>query len=331
MSDAIIVENLVKRYGDIEALRGISFKVRKGEIFAFLGPNGAGKTTTINILTTLLKPTSGHAIVAGHDVLKEPKAVRRKIGIVFQEPTYDRELTAYENLYIHGRIYGLKGKELHERILEMLKFVELERFKDKQLKTFSGGMIRRLEIARGLLHLPEILFLDEPTIGLDPQTRSRIWDYIRDVKKEYDMTIFLTTHYMDEAEQLADRISIIDHGKIIAEGSADDLKRLVGSDIIYVKFVNGNVTRDLDLSFAKSWRLLKSGLLEIIVDDASRAIPEIFEKMNKRGLKILEISYRKPSLNDVFIHLTGRNLRDEESYPESYMTQIVRRRFPRKR
>jgi len=331
MSDAIIVENLVKRYGDIEALRGISFKVRKGEIFAFLGPNGAGKTTTINILTTLLKPTSGHAIVAGHDVLKEPKAVRRKIGIVFQEPTYDRELTAYENLYIHGRIYGLKGKELHKRILEMLKFVELDRFKDKQLKTFSGGMIRRLEIARGLLHLPEILFLDEPTIGLDPQTRSRIWDYIRDVKKEYDMTIFLTTHYMDEAEQLADRISIIDHGKIIAEGSADDLKRLVGSDIIYVKFVNGGVTRDLDLSFAKSWRLLKSGLLEIIVDDASRAIPEIFEKMNKRGLKILEISYRKPSLNDVFIHLTGRNLRDEESNPERYILQTIRRRFPRKR
>jgi len=330
MSDAIIVENLVKRYGDIEALRGISFKVRKGEIFAFLGPNGAGKTTTINILTTLLKPTSGHAIVAGHDVLKEPKAVRRKIGIVFQEPTYDRELTAYENLYIHGRIYGLKGKELHERVLEMLKFVELDRFKDKQLKTFSGGMIRRLEIARGLLHLPEILFLDEPTIGLDPQTRSRIWDYIRDVKKEYDMTIFLTTHYMDEAEQLADRISIIDHGKIIAEGSADDLKRLVGSDIIYVKFANGGITKDLDLSFAKSWRLLKSGLLEIIVDDASRAIPEIFEKMNKRGLKILEISYRKPSLNDVFIHLTGRNLRDEESNPERYILQTIRRRFPRR-
>ncbi|RLF66437.1 MAG: ABC transporter ATP-binding protein [Thermoplasmata archaeon] len=330
MSDAIIVENLVKRYGDIEALRGISFKVRKGEIFAFLGPNGAGKTTTISILTTLLKPTSGHAIVAGHDVLKEPKAVRRKIGIVFQEPTYDRELTAYENLYIHGRIYGLKGKELHERIMEMLKFVELERFKDKQLKTFSGGMIRRLEIARGLLHLPEILFLDEPTIGLDPQTRSRIWDYIRDVKKEYDMTIFLTTHYMDEAEQLADRISIIDHGKIIAEGSADDLKRLVGSDIIYVKFANGGITKDLDLSFAKSWRLLKSNLLEIIVDDASKAIPEIFEKMNKYGLKILEISYRKPSLNDVFIHLTGRNLRDEESNPERYILQTIRRRFPRR-
>ena len=329
MSDAIIVENLVKKYGDIEAVKGISFKVRKGEIFAFLGPNGAGKTTTINILTTLLKPTSGHALVAGHDVLKEPKAVRKKIGIVFQEPSYERELTAYENLYIHGRIYNLKGKELHSRILEMLRFVELDRFKDKQLKTFSGGMIRRLEIARGLLHIPEILFLDEPTIGLDPQTRSRIWEYIRDVKEEYDMTIFLTTHYMDEAEQLADRISIMDHGKIIAEGSADDLKRLIGSDIIYVKFANGDATKDIDLSFAKSWKLLKNDLLEIIVDDASRAIPEIFEKMNERGFKILEISYRKPSLNDVFIHLTGRDLRDEESHPN--MMQIARRRFSGRR
>jgi len=314
MSDAIIVDNLRKNYGNIEALRGVSFRVKTGEIFAFLGPNGAGKTTTIHILTTLLKPTAGSAIVAGHDVVKEAREVRKKIGIVFQEPAYDRDLTAYENLYLHGKIYGLKGSELHKRIIEMLNFVELEKFKDKPLKTFSGGMIRRLEIARGLMHFPEILFLDEPTIGLDPQTRVKIWDYIREIKKEHNITIFLTTHYMDEAELLADRISIIDHGKIIAEGTPESLKGLVGSDVIYVKFDKPiNDFSKINIPLAKTYMILKDGRLEIITKDASKAIPILFEEVQKLGLRILEINYKKPSLNDVFIHLTGRGLRDSEN------------------
>ena len=190
MEYVIEVENLTKKFGDFYAVRGISFKVKKGEVFAFLGPNGAGKTTTINMITTLLKPTSGTIKVAGYDAIKNPNEVRKRIGIVFQDMTLDRELTAYENLYIHGRIYGYKGEELKRRIEEMLNFVELYEHRNRVVKYFSGGMIRRLEIARALIHKPEILFLDEPTVGLDPQTRVHIWDYIKEMKKEHDMTIF---------------------------------------------------------------------------------------------------------------------------------------------
>ena len=238
MEYVIEVENLTKKFGDFYAVKGISFKVKKGEVFAFLGPNGAGKTTTINMITTLLKPTSGTIRVAGYDAIKNPNEVRKRIGIVFQDMTLDRELTAYENLYIHGRIYGYKGEELKRRIEEMLNFVELYEHRNRIVKYFSGGMIRRLEIARALIHKPEILFLDEPTVGLDPQTRVHIWDYIKEMKKEHDMTIFLTTHYMEEAENLADRIAIIDNGKIIAIGTVDELKSIVGDDIVYLKFKN---------------------------------------------------------------------------------------------
>ncbi|HDM22935.1 MAG TPA: ATP-binding cassette domain-containing protein, partial [Methanomicrobia archaeon] len=200
--DIISVKNLVKKFEDVTAVDNISFTVKKGEIFAFLGPNGAGKTTTIHILTTLLKPTEGTAIVAGHDVREDSAEIRKRIGIVFQDSSLDRELTAYENMYIHGKIYNVDGRDLRKRIEDLLKFVELGKFKNKVVKNFSGGMIRRLEIARALLHRPEILFLDEPTLGLDPQTRAHIWEYIKNMKEEHEMTIFLTTHYMDEAEQL---------------------------------------------------------------------------------------------------------------------------------
>ncbi|NJE10687.1 ATP-binding cassette domain-containing protein [Thermococcus sp. MAR1] len=307
--NAIEVENLVKKYGDFEAVKGISFNVRRGEIFAFLGPNGAGKTTTVHVLTTLLKPTSGKAIVAGHDVLKEPIAVRKKIGIVFQDPSVDRELTAYENMLIHGRIYGVK--ELREKIERLLKFVELWEFRDRPVKTFSGGMQRRLEIARSLLHEPEILFLDEPTIGLDPQTRAHIWDYIRAMKEEHNMTIFLTTHYMDEAEQLADRIAIMDHGKIIAEGTAEELKKLVGNDIIYLKLQAREDLKCLKADFIKGCRLLPDGRVRLDVDNAAEALPRLFELAKESGVKILEVTYHRPTLNDVFLHLTGREIRDE--------------------
>ncbi|ASJ16502.1 ABC transporter ATP-binding protein [Thermococcus chitonophagus] len=326
---AIEVENLVKRYGDFTAVKGIGFKVKRGEIFAFLGPNGAGKTTTVHVLTTLLKPTSGKAIVAGHDVVKEPMEVRKKIGIVFQDPSVDRELTAYENMYIHGRIYGLGGRELKEKIERLLKFVELWKFKDRPVKYFSGGMQRRLEIARALLHEPEILFLDEPTIGLDPQTRAHIWDYIKTMKEEHDMTIFLTTHYMDEAEQLADRIAIIDHGRIIAEGTAEELKKLVGNDIIYLRLESPKEElKCLKADFIRGCKLLPDGRVRIDVENATEALPKLFELAQRSGVKILEVTYHRPTLNDVFLHLTGREIRDEGG-EQNVAKMIMRARMRR--
>ncbi|MPW39572.1 ATP-binding cassette domain-containing protein [Thermococcus sp. 101 C5] len=327
MGDAIIVENLIKKYGDFEAVKGVSFRVKQGEIFAFLGPNGAGKTTTVHVLTTLLKPTSGRAIVAGHDVVKEPMEVRKRIGIVFQDTSLDRELTAWENMYIHGRIYGLKGSELKDKIERLLKFVELWEFKDKPVKTFSGGMQRRLEIARSLLHEPEVLFLDEPTIGLDPQTRAHIWDYIQAMKEEHNMTIFLTTHYMDEAEQLADRIAIIDHGKIIAEGTAEELKKLVGNDVIYLKLDTPEELKCLQGEFIRGCKVLPDGRVALEVDNAAEALPRLFELANERGIKIIEVTYHRPTLNDVFLHLTGREIRDES--PENPMAAFMRMRMRR--
>ncbi|MEM1514069.1 MAG: ATP-binding cassette domain-containing protein [Candidatus Thermoplasmatota archaeon] len=316
---AIVVENLTKKFGDIVAVNNISFKVNKGEIFSFLGPNGAGKTTTIHILVTILKPTSGNAFVAGYDVLKEAKEVRKRIGIVFQEPSLDTNLTAYENLYIHGGIYGYYGNQLKSKIDELLKFVELENFKNKVVKTFSGGMARRLEVAKALIHEPEILFLDEPTIGLDPQTRARIWDYIEKLRDEKEITIFLTTHYMEEAEQLSDRIAIIDNGKIVAYDTPENLKSMIGEDIIYI---NAEPLECFDGDFANDCKILEDGRIKISVNNASSAIPKIFEIAQKKGIKIKNIAYHKPTLNDVFIHLTGKELRDKEN-----SSPKIRRRF----
>ncbi len=314
MSDVIVVENLLKRFGDIVAVNGISFSVRKGEIFGLLGPNGAGKTTTIHIISTLLRPTSGKVIVGGYDVVREPGEVRKKIGIVFQDPSLDNNLTAYENMYIHGKLYGLGGNMLKKKIEELLRFVELYRFKDKVVRYFSGGMRRRLELARSLLHEPEILILDEPTIGLDPQSRAKIWDYIRMIKKEKGMTILLTTHYMDEADMLCNRIAIMDKGRIVALGTADELKSLIGADIVIARFDKPFCINDGPV---KDCRVLPNGRVEMIVDNASKALPVIFEEARKAGRKVLEISYKRPTLNEVFLHLTGRELRDslEEEPP----------------
>ncbi len=307
----IVVENLVKRYGNVEAVKGISFSVKHGETFGFLGPNGAGKTTTIYILTTILKPTSGRAIVAGYDVVREPHNVRRHIGVVFQDPSLDDNLTGYENLYIHGKLYGLNNTLLKERIAEVLKFVELYEFKDKCVKSYSGGMRRRLEIARAMLHVPRILFLDEPTLGLDPQTRIHIWDYIKRLKDEHGVTIFLTTHYMEEAEILCNRVAIIDRGKIIALGSPDELKSIIGNDIIYVRVDNNiDVCSKLSIDGIQSCKTIDGETIAIQVRKASEAIPEILRYLEKAEIKVKEVSYRRPSLNDVFIHLTGREIRD---------------------
>ena len=307
MSDIVVVEGLVKRYGEVEAVKGIDFRIRRGEVFGLLGPNGAGKTTTIHVIATLLRPTAGRVTVAGHDVVREAPEVRKRIGIVFQDPSLDSALTAYENMYIHGLLYGLSGEELKRRIRELLEFVELSEHADRLVRNFSGGMRRRLEVARALLHHPELLILDEPTIGLDPHTRARIWDYIREVQRREGMTILLTTHYMDEAEELCDRIAIMDHGKIIAEGTADELKSLVGSDVIIARFDRPACFRSPPI---KECRELPDGRVEFVVENAARALPKIFEAASAAGLRIVEVSYRRPTLNEVFLHLTGRELRD---------------------
>jgi len=314
---AISVRDLVKKFGDLRAVDGISFDVRKGEIFGFLGPNGAGKTTTINILVTLMRPTSGEAYVAGYNVVEEPVKVRERIGIVFQDPSVDRNLTGWENLYIHGLIYGLRGEELRRRIEESLEFAELTKFKDVEVKNYSGGMIRRLEIARGLMHEPEILFLDEPTIGLDPQTRAKIWEYVERLRNEAGVTVFLTTHYIEEAERLCDRVAIIDHGRIVAIGSPDELKQGIGGDVIYVRARDKSSLMRLVEELQEDGMVLRyrelDGVLALSVNNASRVIPSVFEVANRMGIRIEEIKYTQPSLSDVFLHYTGREIRDEEA------------------
>lgn len=238
MAGIIEVEHLTKTFGDFTAVNDISFTVEQGGIFAFLGPNGAGKSTTIKMLTTLLHPTKGRIQVAGHDPAKEPDAVRRAIGIVFQDPSLDEDLTAYENLELHGILYSVPSKTRHARIEELLRLVELAERRDAYVRDFSGGMKRRLEIARGLLHHPRILFLDEPTLGLDPQTRNHLWSYVQKLNAEEGITVFFTTHYMEEADRVARRIAIIDHGKIIAEGSGAELKQQTGAGTLEEAFLS---------------------------------------------------------------------------------------------
>jgi len=252
----IEAKNLVKKFKDFTAVDGISFKVNKGEILAFLGPNGAGKTTTIKMCTTLLKPTSGEITINGANPVTDPNAVRRSFGIIFQDPSLDEELTAYENMEIHAVLYGVSKAIRKERIEQLLKFVELWDRKDDLVKKFSGGMKRRLEIARGLTHHPQILFLDEPTLGLDPQTRNHIWEYIKKLNKEEKMTVFFSTHYMEEAQKSADRIIIIDHGKIAGEGTPEALEKQTGTDSLEDAFLalTGKDIREEDATSADRLR-----------------------------------------------------------------------------
>jgi ABC-2 type transport system ATP-binding protein len=259
----IHVENLVKVFGEVRAVDGISFAVHAGEIFAFLGPNGAGKTTTIQMLTTLLRPTSGTVLLDGLDPAARPLEARKRFGIVFQDPSLDSELTAYENMDLHGVLYHVARRTRAERIEMLLQLFELWDRRNSQVKTFSGGMRRRLEIARGLLHTPKILFLDEPTLGLDPQSRNQLWTHVRSLNETERMTVFLTTHYMDEAERVADRIAIIDHGRIVAQGSPEELKQQTGTDSLEKAFLalTGTVIREEGASatdqmrqIARMWR-----------------------------------------------------------------------------
>ncbi|TAN60564.1 ATP-binding cassette domain-containing protein, partial [bacterium] len=312
----ISVENLIKRYNGLEAVRGVSFSVDEGEIFGFLGPNGAGKTTTINILCTLLGFDSGSAFVNGFDCEREPQKVRSSIGLVFQEYTLDNELTAYENLKFHCCLYNMEKKLMDSRIDEILEVVGLSDRRGSLVKIFSGGMKRRLEIARGLLHRPKVLFLDEPTLGLDPQTRSHVWEFIKQLKKTVGNTVFMTTHYMDEAE-ICGRIAIIDNGKIIALASPEELKSSLKGDTIYIKTTDDeNAAKVIESKLGIKPRSLGLDIgLSLAAESGEKFIPKLFEAL---GAGIVSVSLKRPSLEDVFINLTGRQMRDN--------AQIVARR-----
>ncbi|MFZ2470338.1 MAG: ATP-binding cassette domain-containing protein [Methanothrix sp.] len=312
MSERIIeVKDLEYKYGDFKAVDGVCFFVREGEIFSFLGPNGAGKSTVINILTTLLPMQKGSVTIAGYDLAKEPQQVRRSIGIVFQDETLDRDLTVWETLELHGRIYSMPKSERKERIDEIIKLVELEEKRDVRTRFLSGGMKRRLEIGRGLMTRPKVLFLDEPTIGLDTQTRRRLWDYIKKVN-DSGTTIFLTTHYMDEADQVSNWIDILDHGKIIASGDPTKLKDAMGNDMIYLD-TSDNAAAESMLRGMKAVRNVKaaaSGLAITINADGTHCLPIIMNRLRERGIDILSVNLKKPTLDDVFVHYTGRDIRE---------------------
>ena len=304
----IEVRDLRKVYDGTEAVKGVSFDVAPGETFGFLGPNGAGKTTTINILCTLLSPTSGSATVAGFDAMKEPAKVRAQIGLVFQEPTLDNELTAYENLKFHCYMYNMDRRLGEERISEILDVVGLSEKAGDMVKTFSGGMKRRLEIARGLLHRPRVLFLDEPTLGLDPQTRNHVWGFIEQLKKSEGNTVFMTTHYMDEAET-CDRIAIIDNGEIIAIDRPDVLKKSLKGDTIYLSTDSDEqAATEIRERFGIETKKLEKGL-SLLVEGGERFIPELFGALS---VTINSVNLKRPTLDDVFLHLTGREIRDSE-------------------
>ena len=306
---AIEVSDLIKKYGDVEAVRGIGFEVAAGETFGFLGPNGAGKSTTISILCTLVRPTSGQAMVAGHDVVGERDTVRRNIGLVFQDTTLDTYLTAEQNLRFHADLYGVPKAAVAPRMRQVLEMVGLWDRRESLVRTYSGGMQRRLEIARGLLHAPHVLFLDEPTVGLDPQTRSSIWEYINELKQREDITIFLTTHYMDEAEH-CDRIAIIDQGQIVAIDTPEALKASVGKDRVQISTADDQAAiAELAERFGIE-AAIHEGLVTFSVESGEQFVPQLFARLD---VPIRSVSVARPSLDDVFMSYTGRTIRDTEA------------------
>jgi len=307
MAAVVEVRALRKSYGEIDAVNGIDLAVERGEVFGFLGPNGAGKTTTISILCTLVRKTAGEAYVAGIEVDRDPSEVRRRIGLVFQDPSLDDQLTARENLELHGQIYGVPSALRKQRIDELLDVVELADRASSQVRTFSGGMKRRLEIARGVLHHPQVLFLDEPTLGLDPQTRKHIWSYLQDVRKREGITLFMTTHYMDEAE-FCDRIAIIDHGKIAALGSPSELKSRVGGDVVTVTTDDSpSAAKEIAERFGMA-ALVDNGSLRIEVPDGAAFLPRLVRELT---VPVQTVALSRPSLDDVFLKLTGHAIRSE--------------------
>ncbi len=321
---AIRTEKLCKSYGRLKAVDSIGLKVQSGELFGFLGPNGAGKTTTISMLSTLLAPSSGKASVNGFDVLSQKDDVRRSIGVVFQDPSIDDELTGYENLELHGLLYGVFEPELSRRMREVFDLVGLWDKRDELVKNYSGGMKRRLEIGRGLLHHPKILFLDEPTLGLDPQTRRGIWDYIRKMNAEESVTVILTTHYMEEADALCGRIAVIDHGKIIAEGTPEELKRSMGGDVIHIQ-ASGNCEKLFKKVPGVSKVIRKGGgRFVVTASDGEKTVPLLFKQAEKCRAVISSVSIHEPTLEDVFIKLTGKTIREQEAEPLAFMRNRIR-------
>jgi ABC-2 type transport system ATP-binding protein len=311
---AISTQGLTKRYAeDVLAVDRLDLSIPTNSIYALLGPNGAGKTTTISMLTTLIEPTSGHAKIAGIDVIQQPDEVRKRIGVTFQEIVLDPDLTGREALDFHARLYGIEKSSRLAKINELLNLVELEEAADRRTNTYSGGMKRRLELARGLITDPLVLFLDEPTQGLDPQNRANIWAYIRALKESTSMTLLLTTHYMEEAEALADRVGIMDHGQIVVEGSPRELINQMGADNVQI---SGQGNREAFGSRIKARPYVESfhaadGILQIGVDAGNRRLVEIVETANQSGFSIEDISVARPSLGDVFLKYTGRQLRDK--------------------
>jgi len=310
------VDSLTKEFGGFKAIDGISFKVEEGEIFGFLGPNGAGKSTTMMILTTLLKPTSGRALVGGYDVMSDAKKVREKIGYVQQEISVDEFLTGRENLYLHARINQIPRNLIKSRIDDVLELVELGEKKDQASLTYSGGMRKRLDIANGLLSRPSVLFLDEPTVGLDIQTRRKIWGYIKKIRKDFGMTVFISTHYMEEADNLCDRIGIIDHGKIQVIDTPKSMKSTIGNEIISFNLVDGKANQDAiidqisKIEFVKEVKN-KDGLITVFSTKSNEVIPKIFQGSANLDMKIRSLTLKQPTLDDVFISYTGHDLRDE--------------------
>jgi ABC-2 type transport system ATP-binding protein len=320
--DAIVVRGLTKRYDDLFAVDSVDFTVGQGEIFAFLGPNGAGKSTTIKMLCTLAKPTSGHAMVAGFDVILRAKSVRRHIGLVFQEQTLDDQLTAEENLRFHAVLYGVPHDQVETRIARVMELVALSDRRKDLVSTYSGGMARRLEIARGMLHTPKVLFLDEPTVGLDPQTRALIWDDIQRLRTEEGVTIFLTTHYMDEAEY-AERIAIIDHGSIIALDTPDVLKAAVGTDTVAIETSDDEAALVSLRGAGFNVERTDVGLTAFVTDEEAAVGPIVAAA----GVPVRTVRAHRPTLDDVFLHFTGREIRQQhgEAVPMMARARAARR------
>lgn len=334
MSDDIIkAEGLTKIFnGDLVAVDHIDFSVKHGEIFGFLGPNGAGKTTTINMLITVLKPTTGTARILGNDIAKQNNAVRSTIGVVPQDYTADEDLTGYENILLCADLYGIPRQVSKKRALELLELVELTAFKDKRVQTYSGGMRRRLELACGLINRPKLLFLDEPTLGLDVQTRAATWNYVRTLKKEFGMTLFMTTHYLEEADALCDRIAIIDHGKIVVVGTPEDLKNSLGGDIITL-----SIKQDVDITeLIEKIEHVKEVKKEnevytIKSENGEITAPLIIEALRKQGHVVTKLSLTKPTLNEVYLQYTGKSMRDaaDESRESAFAKRAIMRRAHR--
>jgi len=323
--DVIVAEGLTKVFNkSLVAVDHVNFSVKDGEIYGFLGPNGAGKTTTINMLITVLKPTEGKASVLGFDIVKQANMVRKVIGVVPQEYTADEDLTGYENIILCADLYGIPREVSKKRALELLELVELTNFKDKRVETYSGGMRRRLELACGLINRPKVLFLDEPTLGLDVQTRTATWNYIRRLKREYGMTLFMTTHYLEEADALCDRISIIDHGKIIVTGTPSELKEGLGGDIITIS-VKENADVSEIIRGVENVKEVKNedGAYRIKAEAGEVTAPLIIEALRKKGYTVTKLSLTEPTLNEVYLEYTGKAMRDTEESKEAFISQRI--------